>query len=52
MDRGDIYHVNLNPIHGREQAGSRYVMIISVREFNSLGVPDLPPTVIPQSILV
>jgi mRNA-degrading endonuclease toxin of MazEF toxin-antitoxin module len=43
MDRGDIYHVNLNPIHGREQAGARYVMIISVSEFNRLGVPIVCP---------
>jgi len=39
MNRGDIYHVNLNPIHGREQTGSRYVLIITIREFNRLGVP-------------
>jgi mRNA-degrading endonuclease toxin of MazEF toxin-antitoxin module len=43
MDRGDIYHVDLNPIHGREQAGARYVMIISVREFNRLGIPIVCP---------
>ena len=39
MDRGDIYHVNLNPTQGREQAGPRYVMIISPRTFNNLGTP-------------
>ena len=43
MDRGDIYHVNLNPIQGREQAGSRYVIIISPRDFNRLGTPLVCP---------
>jgi mRNA-degrading endonuclease toxin of MazEF toxin-antitoxin module len=43
MDRGDIYHVNLNPIAGREQAGSRYVLIVSPREFNRLGTPLVCP---------
>src|ERR1700674_209266 len=39
MDRGDIWHVDLNPTHGRERAGPRFVLIISVREFNQLGTP-------------
>jgi mRNA interferase ChpB len=43
MDRGDIYHVDLNPIQGREQAGSRYVMIVTTREFNALGTPIVCP---------
>ena len=43
MDRGDIYHVNLNPIQGREQAGPRYVMIVSPRAFNRLGTPLVCP---------
>jgi mRNA interferase ChpB len=43
MDRGDIYHVNLNPSQGREQAGPRYVMIVSTREFNKLGTPLVCP---------
>jgi mRNA interferase ChpB len=42
-DRGDIYHVNLNPIQGREEAGSRYVIIVSPREFNKLGTPLVCP---------
>jgi mRNA-degrading endonuclease toxin of MazEF toxin-antitoxin module len=29
VDRGDIYYVDLNPIQGREQAGARYVLIVS-----------------------
>ena len=43
MDRGDIYHVNLNPIQGREQSGPRYVMIVSPRMFNKLGTPLVCP---------
>jgi mRNA-degrading endonuclease toxin of MazEF toxin-antitoxin module len=43
MDRGDIYHVTLNPTHGREQAGSRYVILVSPREFNRLGTPLVCP---------
>ena len=43
MNRCDIYHVNLNPIAGREQAGSRYVMIVSTSDFNRLGTPVVCP---------
>jgi len=43
MERGDIYHVNLNPIEGREQAGKRYVLIVSKRVFNKLGTPLICP---------
>lgn len=43
MDRGDVYHVDLNPVKGREQAGPRYVLIVSPREFNRLGTPLVCP---------
>ncbi len=43
MERGDIYHVDLNPIQGREQAGARYVLIISPKAFNALGTPLVCP---------
>jgi mRNA interferase ChpB len=43
VERGDIYHVNLNPIHGREQAGARYVMIVTPKAFNQLGTPVVCP---------
>jgi mRNA-degrading endonuclease toxin of MazEF toxin-antitoxin module len=43
LDRGDIYHVDLNPISGREQAGSRYVLIVSPRAFNNPGTPLVCP---------
>src|SRR5271166_5163221 len=43
MDRGDIYHVSLDPTQGREQSGPRYVLIVSPREFNRLGTPLVCP---------
>lgn len=43
MERGDIYHVNLNPINVREQAGARYVMVVTPRDFNALGTPVVCP---------
>src|SRR5437660_1145638 len=43
MQRGDIYHVTLSPAMGREQAGDRYVMVISTYEFNQLGTPVVCP---------
>jgi mRNA interferase ChpB len=43
LDRGDIYHVDLNPISGREQAGSRYVLIVFPKVFNNLGTPLVCP---------
>jgi len=30
VQRGDIYFVNLNPVQGREQAGSRPVLVLSI----------------------
>lgn len=38
MERGEIWLVNLDPIKGREQAGTRPAMIISVAEFNHSGL--------------
>ena len=34
MKRGDIYLVDLNPTAGREQQGSRPVLIVSPTQFN------------------
>jgi mRNA interferase MazF len=36
IQRGDIYFVNLNPVKGREQAGSRPVLVLSVDAINQL----------------
>ena len=39
MERGDLFHVEMNPIKGREQAGARYVLVVSPKAFNNLGTP-------------
>jgi mRNA interferase MazF len=36
IKRGEIYFVNLNPIKGREQAGKRPVLVLSIDEINKL----------------
>src|ERR1700674_1159450 len=44
MNRGDIWHVDLNPTKGREQQGARFVLIISPQEFNQqFGTPLCAP---------
>ena len=43
MERGDIYHVDLNPIKGREQAGPRYALVVTRKAFNNLGTPLVCP---------
>ncbi|HEY9704435.1 MAG TPA: type II toxin-antitoxin system PemK/MazF family toxin [Allocoleopsis sp.] len=36
IQRGQIYFVNLNPVQGREQAGQRPVLILSIDAINQL----------------
>lgn len=36
IQRGDIYFVNLNPVQGREQAGQRPVLVLSIDSINQL----------------
>ena len=36
IERGEIYFVNLNPVEGREQAGNRPVLVLSVDAINRL----------------
>jgi mRNA interferase ChpB len=43
LQRGDIWHVDLNPTKGREQANPRYVLILTPKEFNVLGTPVVAP---------
>lgn len=43
MDRGDVYAVDLDPVSGREQAGRRFVLIVSPARFNALGTPWVCP---------
>ncbi len=46
MERGEIWHVDLKPVVGREQRGERYVLIVSPRQFNVLGTPLVCPITI------
>ena len=36
IERGAIYFVNLNPVKGREQAGTRPVLVLSLDAINQL----------------
>ena len=36
IERGEIYFVNLNPVKGREQAGHRPVLVLSINAINKL----------------
>jgi mRNA interferase ChpB len=37
-DRGDVLHIDLDPTKGREQRGQRFVLVLSVWEFNRFGL--------------
>ena len=44
MKRGDIYLVSLDPVNGREQQGTRPVLIVTHERFNRLtGTPVVLP---------
>jgi mRNA-degrading endonuclease toxin of MazEF toxin-antitoxin module len=36
-DRGDIYHIDLDPTKGKEQRGRRFVFVLSPAEHNRRG---------------
>ena len=36
IQRSEIYFVNLNPVQGREQAGARPVLVLSIDAINRL----------------
>lgn len=36
IQRGEIYFVNLNPVQGKEQAGKRPVLVLSIDALNRL----------------
>jgi len=42
-DRGDILHLDLDPTFGREQQGQRYVLVLTVTEFNRFGLALVAP---------
>jgi mRNA interferase ChpB len=41
--RGEIWHVNLNPVAGKEQRGLRPVRVVSDKEFNRSGLMLICP---------
>lgn len=43
MERGEIWHVDLDPVVGREQGHARYVLVITPRRFNDYGTPVVVP---------
>lgn len=43
MERGEIWHVDLDPVVGREQGRARYVMVLTPRNFNNYGTPVVVP---------
>ena len=43
MKRGDIWHVDLDPTRGREQANPRHVLILTPKAFHALGIPIVAP---------
>ena len=42
-DRGDVLHVALDPTLGREQAGKRYVLVLTTAELNRFGLAMVCP---------
>ena len=45
IKRGEIYFVNLNPVEGREQAGKRPVLVLSINEINQLPLVIIEATI-------
>jgi mRNA-degrading endonuclease toxin of MazEF toxin-antitoxin module len=43
-ERGEIWHLDLNPTAGHEQQGARPVLILSPRDFNRSGLALICPT--------
>lgn len=42
-NRGDIYHIDLDPTKGKEQRGRRYVFVLSPAEHNKRGLVIVLP---------
>ena len=42
-DRGDVLLIDLDPTRGREQQGRRYVLVLTLAEFNRLGLALVAP---------
>ena len=42
-DRGDILHIDLDPALGKEQQGQRYVLVLTMADFNRFGLALVAP---------
>ncbi len=42
-DRGDVLHLDLDPIKGREQRGQRFVVVLTDAAFNRFGLAMVCP---------
>lgn len=42
-DRGDILHLDLDPVLGKEQQGQRYVLVLTLSTFNRFGLALAAP---------
>jgi len=42
-DRGDILHLDPDPVLGREQQGQRYVLVLTTADFNRFGLALVAP---------
>ena len=42
-DRGDVLHIDLDPTKGREQQGKRFVLVLSLADFNRFGLVFVCP---------
>ncbi len=42
-DRGDVLHLDLDPALGIEQQGLRYVLVLTVSDFNRFGLALVAP---------
>ena len=42
-DRGEIYHLDLDPAAGREQRGHHYAVILTGRDYNATHLPFAAP---------
>ena len=43
MDRGEIWHVDLDPTKGHEQRGKQFLLIVSPADCNRRGLPVVLP---------
>jgi mRNA-degrading endonuclease toxin of MazEF toxin-antitoxin module len=42
-DRGDVLHIDLDPTRGSEQQGRRFVLVLTLADFNRFGLALVAP---------